>query len=70
MKRNEMVAFMVARYEFYSNKFPEANINMIMHYILKGMEASGMQPPEIRGMRLEAVDPFKINQWEPEDETK
>lgn len=67
MKKSEMVNFMSARYDFYSRKYPGVPLDLIMLYVLKGMEAAGMVPPRHpdRSNDLD-VNP-KGYEWEPED---
>lgn len=76
MKRSEMVEFMTARFDFYNKKYPGVPLDLIMLYVLKGMQAAGMLPPayerspnkdELKA-GLEEGDRVFVTEWEPEDE--
>jgi len=68
MKRSEMVEFMTARFQFYHNKYPEVPLDLIMQYVLKGMEAAGMLPPLYNRNEGSGMPSYEVNEWEPEDE--
>lgn len=61
MKRNQMLDLMEARMEFYRNKYPEANSRMVVDYVLKGMEAVGMNPPKIKRHVKPTSSPKEFN---------
>lgn len=78
MKRDDMVKLMAARFEFYDNKYPGVPLELIMDYVLKGMEARGMLPPEtitndsaLNSLILAILKRFKIcqNKWDTDRHT-
>ena len=69
MKRSEMVDEIVCCLLAYAATYPQYPLAMLTkaaEEILKMQEAKGMLPPETKGLRLEAVNPFTVNEWEKE----
>lgn len=70
MKRSKMVEFMTARFDFYNRKYPGVPLDLIMLYVLKGMESAGMVPPPYNKNEGSDMPSNEVNEWEPEDEAK
>lgn len=63
MKRSKMLEIIA---ETIYNTDMEDDCEILAEYILSAIEKAGMQPPETKGLRLEAVNPFTVNKWESE----
>lgn len=60
-----MVEFMTARFNYYNQKYPGVPIDLIMLYVLKGVEAAGMRFTKVENFGSH-YEIRSVAEWEPE----